>query len=120
MLTVNALRAWGANVDEALVRCLNNENFYVMLVGKAIKDPQFEKLKEKRFWSREGGWQNSCNPGSRKIRRTGQWMRMVFSLSGGTFRGILTKESYGRKEESVFRASEAEQTSDGGGRHGTA
>ena len=46
MLTVNALRAWGANVDEALVRCLNNENFYVMLVGKAIKDPQFEKLKE--------------------------------------------------------------------------
>ena len=46
MLTVNALRAWGANVDEALVRCLSNENFYVMLVGKAIKDPQFEKLKE--------------------------------------------------------------------------
>ena len=46
MLTVNALRAWGANVDEALVRCLNNENFYVMLVGKAIQDPAFEKLPE--------------------------------------------------------------------------
>ena len=46
MLTVNDLRDWGANVDEALVRCLNNETFYLTLVKKAIKDPAFDRLKE--------------------------------------------------------------------------
>ena len=46
MLTVEKLRNWGANTDEALVRCLNNENFYLMLVGKAIQDPFFDRLPE--------------------------------------------------------------------------
>ena len=46
MLTTNDLRAWGANVDEALVRCMNNETFYLMLVGKALRDPQFDRLKD--------------------------------------------------------------------------
>ena len=46
MLTVDGLRAWGANVDEALARCLNNESFYLTLVGKAIRNPNFENLKE--------------------------------------------------------------------------
>ena len=44
MLTVEKLRAWGANVDEGLVRCLNNETFYVTLVNKAIQDSNFEAL----------------------------------------------------------------------------
>ena len=46
MLTVESLRAWGANVDEALVRCLNNETFYLTLVNKALQDPVFDRLKE--------------------------------------------------------------------------
>ena len=46
MLSIDALRAWGANVDEALVRCLNNESFYLTLVQKAIKDPTFDRLPE--------------------------------------------------------------------------
>ena len=46
MLSTNALRAWGANVDEALVRCLNNEAFYMRLVQKAVQDPAFERLPE--------------------------------------------------------------------------
>ena len=46
MLTVENLRAWGANVDEALVRCLNNESFYLKLVNKALTDPSFDKLAE--------------------------------------------------------------------------
>ncbi len=46
MLTVEKLRGWGANVDEALVRCLNNETFYLMLVNKAMRDASFDKLKE--------------------------------------------------------------------------
>lgn len=46
MLTIESLRGWGANVDEALVRCLNNESFYLMLVNKAMQDAPFDKLKE--------------------------------------------------------------------------
>ena len=46
MLTTQKLREWGANVDEALVRCLNNESFYLMLVGKALKDIPVGQLKE--------------------------------------------------------------------------
>ena len=38
MLSIGALKNWGADVDEALVRCLNNENFYLMLVQKAVQD----------------------------------------------------------------------------------
>ena len=46
MLTTEKLREWGANVDEGLVRCMNNENFYLMLVNKAIKDTSFDRLKQ--------------------------------------------------------------------------
>ena len=45
-MTTEFLRNWGANVDEALVRCLNNESFYLMLVGKALQDANFDRLKE--------------------------------------------------------------------------
>ena len=45
MLTTAFLRDWGANVDEALVRCLNNETFYLTLVNKSLQDPSFEKLR---------------------------------------------------------------------------
>jgi len=46
MLTVERLREWGANVDEAMGRCLNNEAFYLRLVDKTIQDPAFDRLKE--------------------------------------------------------------------------
>lgn len=46
MHTLDEMRAWGANVDEALVRCLNNESFYLMLVDKAVRDANFDRLKE--------------------------------------------------------------------------
>ena len=46
MLTIDKLRGWGANVDEALVRCLNNETFYLTLVNKALQNPAFDRLKE--------------------------------------------------------------------------
>lgn len=46
MLTIEKLRAFGANVDEGLQRCVNNETFYLKLVEKAIRDPAFDGLKE--------------------------------------------------------------------------
>ena len=44
MLTINKLREYGANVDEGLTRCLNKEDFYIMLVNKAIEDTKLSKL----------------------------------------------------------------------------
>lgn len=46
MLTIEKMRDWGADVDEGMGRCLNNENFYLTLTGKAIQDSAYEGLKE--------------------------------------------------------------------------
>ena len=46
MLTIDALRAYGADVDDGLRRCMNNEGFYLKLVEKAAADPSFDRLKE--------------------------------------------------------------------------
>ena len=47
MLTIDALRAYGANVDEGLGRCMNMEPFYLKVVGmvKDDVDGSFAKLK---------------------------------------------------------------------------
>ncbi len=45
MFTAETLRAWGADVDDGLRRCMNNEGFYLKLVGKAARDPSFDGLK---------------------------------------------------------------------------
>ena len=45
MITVEGLRAYGANVDEGLSRCMNMEEFYLRLVEKALKDRAFDELK---------------------------------------------------------------------------
>ena len=46
MLTIENLREFGADVDAGLARCMNNEPFYLRLVGKAMEDQSFDKLKE--------------------------------------------------------------------------
>lgn len=44
MLTVEKLREWGAAVDEGLARCMNEEDFYIMLVGMAVTDKKLDDL----------------------------------------------------------------------------
>lgn len=44
MLTIEKLRAFGADVDDGLNRCMNNEGFYLRLVGRAAEDPSFDQL----------------------------------------------------------------------------
>ena len=44
MLTIEKLREYGAKVDEGLMRCLNREDFYLMLVGKALEDNRLPLL----------------------------------------------------------------------------
>lgn len=46
MLTVNALREFGANTEEGLGRCMNNEQFYLRLVKLALEDASFSKLSD--------------------------------------------------------------------------
>ena len=46
MLTLDSLRAWGADVDDGLKRCMNNEAFYLRLVAKAMQDTAFDSLKQ--------------------------------------------------------------------------
>ena len=46
MLTIDKLREFGADIDEGLVRCMGKEDFYLMLVGKAIEDERLSLLEE--------------------------------------------------------------------------
>ena len=46
MLTIETLKEFGANVNEGLNRCMNNESFYLMLIGKALADNRLEQLEE--------------------------------------------------------------------------
>ena len=45
MPEVEALKALGANTEEGLGRCLNNEAFYLRLVGMALADDKYGKLR---------------------------------------------------------------------------
>ena len=44
MLTVEALKEYGADVDAGLSRCLNNSDFYLRLVKMASEDAGFDNL----------------------------------------------------------------------------
>lgn len=44
MLTIAQLQSWGADTQDALRRCLNNESFYLSLVRRAMQDASFEAL----------------------------------------------------------------------------
>ena len=46
MLTTDKLREFGADVDEGLGRCMNNEGFYIMLVEKVIGDKRLALLEK--------------------------------------------------------------------------
>ena len=46
MITIEKLKKFGANTDEGLGRCLNDENFYLTLVESAITFEQIDVLSE--------------------------------------------------------------------------
>ena len=46
MLTIDALKKFGANTDDGLSRCMGNEAFYFKLIGKVIEDKNFQALEE--------------------------------------------------------------------------
>ena len=44
MVTIDALKEFGANTDEGVARCFGKEAFYLRLVGMVPKEPNFDKL----------------------------------------------------------------------------
>lgn len=44
-MTLDALKAFGANTDEGMGRCLNNEPFYLKMVAMTLADGNFDALK---------------------------------------------------------------------------
>jgi len=46
MITLDALKLYGANTAEGMARCMNNEPFYLRMVAMALADKSFDKLKE--------------------------------------------------------------------------
>lgn len=45
MLTVEKLKQFGADTNEGLQRCMNNEAFYLRMVSLFFQDQSFDKLK---------------------------------------------------------------------------
>ncbi len=45
MLTIDALKKYGANVEEGLTRCINNEALYLRLAGTVVDEKNFDKLR---------------------------------------------------------------------------
>lgn len=46
MLTIEKMKAYGADVDEGLARCMNMEDFYIKLVEKVLADNRLPLLEE--------------------------------------------------------------------------
>jgi hypothetical protein len=46
MISVEKLKSLGVNVEEGLARCMNKEDFYLMLVNKALADNKLELLEQ--------------------------------------------------------------------------
>ncbi len=46
MITLDVLREFGADTEEGLARCMNNEEFYLKMVDLGIRDERFEALEE--------------------------------------------------------------------------
>ncbi len=46
MLTIDNLRKYGANVEEGVNRCLDDEEFYIDLVNSAIPDNRIDELEQ--------------------------------------------------------------------------
>ena len=46
MISIDKLKGYGANVDEGLMRCMGNADFYIKLVTKAAEDTRLDLLEQ--------------------------------------------------------------------------
>lgn len=45
MITIEALKEYGADTEKGLAMCMGNEALYLKLVGSVPKEPRFDELK---------------------------------------------------------------------------
>ncbi len=45
MLTIDQLKEFGADTNEGLTRCMNNEAFYLQMISMGLGDERFETIK---------------------------------------------------------------------------
>ena len=43
-MTIDKLREYGADVEDGLARCMNNEEFYLRMINLGLSDERFEAL----------------------------------------------------------------------------
>ena len=46
MITIEALKDFGADVSEGMARCLNKEDFYLKMVNMGLNDARFNTIKD--------------------------------------------------------------------------
>ena len=46
MLSIDALKALGANTEEGLTRCMGKEDFYFKLIQMGLADPNYGRLEQ--------------------------------------------------------------------------
>lgn len=46
MLSIDALKAYGADTDDGLTRCMNNEEFYLKMVRKGVAISTLENIEK--------------------------------------------------------------------------
>ena len=46
MLTLDKLKEFGANTEEGLSRCMNNEEFYLKMIALGLSDERFDTMKD--------------------------------------------------------------------------
>ena len=46
MITIQALKEFGADTETGLARCMKKEDFYLRLVDMSLKEPRFGQLQE--------------------------------------------------------------------------
>ena len=54
MLTLEALKEYGADTEDGLKRCMDNRDFYIRLIGKALENKCFKELEKqgiKPIWA---------------------------------------------------------------------
>lgn len=60
MLSLDGLKELGANIEDGLERCMNNEEFYLQMAEMAMNDPAFEQLDEMvRAGDLDGGFEKA-------------------------------------------------------------
>ena len=46
MLTIEKLKEFGANTEDGVGRCMENESFYIMLVSSILNDKKLDELEQ--------------------------------------------------------------------------